>query len=166
MLYYKMSLNWTREATEDRGTFGEVGFENPITYVVSTPDSGGVGAVVSLNSDKVGLLLRTNAVPEGVQRNNGSDGIELYTVNYVFEAIPDANGEASFTVDGGSSISYLAATKVTTVFGQKFTISGTETVQCPNNGAIFKIRARHSSGCDYDVKRWNIIACKVGNRLG
>ena len=160
-----MSLNWTREGTQDRGTFGEVGFENVVTYVVSTPNIG-TGAVVSLNRDKAGLLLRTELDPQGVKRANGNNGTELYTVNYVFEAIPDANGEAYFTIDGGGSVSYLGGQKVATVSGQKIIVSATETVQCPLDGSVISIRSLHSVGCDYDVKRWSIQACKVSNRLG
>ena len=160
-----MSLNWTRENTQNRSTFGQVAFENVITYFVSTPDSAGSGTVVSLNADKTGLLLRTVFDANGVKRANGNEGIELYNVNYVFEATPDANGEASFSVDVGDNTNFLAAQKITTVANQKLVVSGTHTVQSAGDGNIFSITARHSSGCNYEVNRWNITICKVGNRL-
>jgi hypothetical protein len=158
-----MSLNWTRDNTQNKSVFGEVGFEG--SYVLNVPVSVGAGVVASLSSNREGLTLETLGNPNGVQRNNGNPAIELYLVNYVFEAVPDAVGEASFTIDAGGSSSYLGGEKVETSIGGKIIVSGSIVVQSPNDGDVISIRSLHSNGCNYNVIRWSVIATKVGNRL-
>lgn len=160
-----MSLNWTRADVATVGVSGVAGFEAPASYVISVPDASGIGTIILSDRNLAGVQDGTVPDPQGLRRANNNNNVEFYIMNYVFEAIPDANGEASFVCDGGGGISFLMAQKVQTVSGQKFTVSGSKVVQSAEDGGLFTVRSLHSSGCDYSVQRWGVDVCKISNKL-
>ena len=156
-----MSLNWVRDNNITKTISGSSGHEGA-GYAVAVPTSQ-FGVLASLNANRGGNFINSELIDAGVKVLNTDNGV-VYSVDFVIEGSPDASGIIYANVTIGNGQTPIKKVGSLVAGGDVVILSGNVHLNGIGEEDI-SLHLSHSSGCNFNVVRWNISVVKTANLI-